>query len=41
MIQIVDGKLRYNNRRKSFILEAVQTIIMPANIPHAVKAVEI
>jgi len=40
MIQVVDGKGEIIIGGKSFILEAGQTIIMPANIPHAVKAVE-
>jgi len=40
MIQVMDGKAEVIIGGKSFILEAGQTIIMPANIPHAVKAVE-
>ena len=40
MIQVVDGKGEIIIGGKPFILEAGQTIIMPANIPHAVKAVE-
>lgn len=40
MIQVVDGKGEIIIGGKSFILESGQTIIMPANIPHAVKAVE-
>lgn len=40
MIQVVDGKGEVIIGGKSFILEAGETIIMPANIPHAVKAVE-
>jgi quercetin dioxygenase-like cupin family protein len=40
MIQVVDGKGEVIIGGKSFILEAGQSIIMPANIPHAVKAVE-
>ncbi|MBP1667119.1 MAG: Cupin 2 conserved barrel domain protein [Bacteroidetes bacterium] len=40
MIQVVDGKGEVIIGGKSFILESGQTIIMPANIPHAVKAVE-
>jgi len=40
MIQVVDGKGEIIIGGKSFILEAGQTIIMPANISHAVKAVE-
>lgn len=40
IIQVVDGRGEILIGGKSFILEAGQTIIMPANIPHAVKAVE-
>ncbi len=40
MIQVVDGRGEVIIGGTSFILEAGQTIIMPANIPHAVKAVE-
>ena len=40
MIQVVDGKGEIIIGGKSFILEAGQSIIMPANITHAVKAVE-
>lgn len=40
MIQIVDGKSEIIIGGKSFFLEAGQVIIMPANIPHAVKATE-
>jgi quercetin dioxygenase-like cupin family protein len=40
MIQVVDGKGEVIIGGKPFILETGQTIIMPANIPHAVKAVE-
>jgi quercetin dioxygenase-like cupin family protein len=40
IIQVVDGRAEVIIGGKSFILEAGQTIIMPANIPHAVKAVE-
>lgn len=40
MIQVVDGKGEVIIGGKSFILETGQTIIMPAGIPHAVKAVE-
>lgn len=40
MIQIVDGKGEIIIGGKSFILESGQTIIMPANITHAVIAVE-
>jgi quercetin dioxygenase-like cupin family protein len=40
MIQVVDGKGEIIIGGKSNLLETGQTIIMPANIPHAVKAVE-
>jgi quercetin dioxygenase-like cupin family protein len=40
MIQVVDGKGEIVIGGKSFILETGQTIIMPANITHAVIAVE-
>lgn len=40
MIQVVDGKGEIVIGGKSFILETGQCIIMPANIPHAVNAVE-
>lgn len=40
MIQVVDGRGEVIIGGKSFILETGQTIIMPASIPHAVKAVE-
>jgi len=40
MIQVVDGKGEVTIGGKPFILEAGQSIIMPANIAHAVKAVE-
>jgi len=40
MIQVVDGKGEIIIGGKSNFLETGQTIIMPANIPHAVKAVD-
>ena len=40
MIQVVDGKGEITIGGKPFILETGQSIIMPANITHAVKAVE-
>jgi quercetin dioxygenase-like cupin family protein len=40
MIQAVDGKGEITIGGKPNILETGQTIIMPANITHAVKAVE-
>jgi quercetin dioxygenase-like cupin family protein len=40
MIQVVDGRGEILIDGKSFFLEAGQSIIMPANIRHAVKAVD-
>jgi quercetin dioxygenase-like cupin family protein len=40
MIQVVDGRGEIIIDGKSYFLEAGQVIIMPANIPHAVKAVD-
>ncbi len=40
MIEIVDGKAEIIIGGKSYFLEAGQNIIIPADIPHAVKAPE-
>jgi quercetin dioxygenase-like cupin family protein len=40
VIQVVDGRGEIIIGGKSFFLETGQSIIMPANITHAVKAVE-
>jgi quercetin dioxygenase-like cupin family protein len=40
MIQVVDGRGEVIIGGESFFLESGQSIIMPANITHAVKAVE-
>jgi quercetin dioxygenase-like cupin family protein len=40
MIQVIDGKGEVTIGGKPFILKAGEAIIMPANIPHAVNAVE-
>jgi quercetin dioxygenase-like cupin family protein len=40
MIQVVEGRGEIIIDGKSFILESGQCIIMPANIRHAVNAVE-
>ena len=40
MVHIVDGKADVIIDGVSNILEANETIIMPSNIPHALKAVE-
>lgn len=40
MIQVVDGKAQVIIGGKPFEVTAGNSIIMPANIPHAVKAIE-
>lgn len=40
MIQVLDGKAQVLINRIPFDLETGDTIIMPANIPHAVNATE-
>lgn len=40
VVHIVDGKADIIIDGKSNILETNETIVMPANIPHALKAVE-
>jgi quercetin dioxygenase-like cupin family protein len=40
MVQVLEGKAEILINRVPFILAAGQAIIMPANIPHAVNAVE-
>ena len=40
LIQVVDGRGEIIIGGKSYFIETDQSIIMPANIPHAVKAVE-
>ncbi|MDX9724958.1 MAG: cupin domain-containing protein [Bacteroidales bacterium] len=40
MIQIVDGQGEITIGGKPFLLGEGQCIIMPANIPHSVKAIE-
>lgn len=40
LIQVVDGKGEIIIAGESHFLDSGQCIIMPANIPHAVKAVE-
>jgi len=40
MIEIVDGKAEIIIGGKSYFLESGQNIIIPADIPHAVKASE-
>lgn len=40
LLQAVDGKGEIVIGGKSFMLDSGQSIIMPANIPHSVRAVE-
>ncbi len=40
VVSIVDGKAEIMVGGQSNILETGETIVIPANIPHAVKAVE-
>jgi quercetin dioxygenase-like cupin family protein len=40
MIQVVDGRGEIIIGGKSFVLSAGQSIILPANVPHSVNAVE-
>jgi quercetin dioxygenase-like cupin family protein len=40
LIQVVDGRGEIIIAGKSYFLETGQSIILPAKIPHAVKAVE-
>ena len=39
LVQVLDGSARIRIDGKDYDLEAGESIIMPANIPHAVKAV--
>jgi quercetin dioxygenase-like cupin family protein len=40
LIQVVDGKGEITIGGKPFTLNSGESIIMPANVPHAVRAVE-
>ena len=40
MVNVIDGKADIVIGGESHILSAGQSVVMPANIPHAVKAVE-
>ncbi len=40
MVQVVEGKVEITIDKKPYILKEGETIIMPANIPHALLAVE-
>lgn len=40
MVQVLEGKAEIIINKEPYQLHAGQTIIMPANIPHAVNAIE-
>jgi quercetin dioxygenase-like cupin family protein len=40
LVQVIDGEAEIVINKKSFILRNGESIIIPANIPHAVKAIE-
>ncbi len=40
LVYIIDGKAKITISKKEFVLEKGQMIIMPANEPHALKALE-
>ena len=40
MVQVLDGKARVSIAGEPFELESGRMIIMPANVPHAVEAIE-
>jgi quercetin dioxygenase-like cupin family protein len=40
MVQVVEGKVEITIDGKPYLLKESETIIMPANIPHALLAVE-
>jgi quercetin dioxygenase-like cupin family protein len=40
VIQVLDGKAEISISRNPFVLAIGETIILPANIPHEVRAVE-
>jgi quercetin dioxygenase-like cupin family protein len=40
LVQVIDGKAEITIAAKPYLLEAGQNIILPANVPHALKAVE-
>ncbi len=40
MVQVIEGNVEINIDKKQYILKEGEIIIMPANIPHAVFAVE-
>lgn len=40
LVQVIDGKCEITIGGKPYVLASNESIIMPANIPHALKAVE-
>ena len=40
IVQVIDGKARFSIAGEPFVLEAGRMLIMPANVPHEVEAVE-
>lgn len=40
LVQVVDGECEITIGGKPYVLQASQSIIMPANIPHALKATQ-
>ena len=40
LVQIIDGKAEIVINKQSFIIATGQSIILPANVPHAIKAIE-
>jgi quercetin dioxygenase-like cupin family protein len=40
MVQVIEGKAEVIIDKKPFVVNAGQSIIMPANVPHAVNALE-
>ncbi len=40
MVTVLEGKGQFTIQNQIFILEKNDTLIMPKNIPHAVKAIE-
>ncbi len=40
MVNVMDGKVEISIDKKPYLLSAGEFILMPANIPHALKAVE-
>ena len=40
IVQVIDGKVKIIIDRKPYLIQKGELIIMPANIPHAVEAIE-